>query len=45
MDWALNYHGESGKWKGLMAQVRWATRELYRGQRDYPAIPELTYAK
>src|SRR5919202_706676 len=44
MDWALNYLGESGKWKGLMAQVRWATRELYRGQRDYPALPELTYA-
>ncbi len=44
MDWALNYHGESEQWRGLLSQVRWATRELYRGQRDFPGLPELTYA-
>ncbi len=44
LDWALDYHGEDEQWRGLLPQMRWATRELHRAQRDYPAAPELIYA-
>jgi murein DD-endopeptidase MepM/ murein hydrolase activator NlpD len=44
LDWALNFHGEDEHWRGLLPQVRWATREMYRAQRDFPSAPELNYA-
>jgi murein DD-endopeptidase MepM/ murein hydrolase activator NlpD len=44
LDWALNFRGENGNYRGLMTQVRWAIRELHRAQRDFPAGPELVYS-
>lgn len=44
LDWAVGYHGDAEKWRGLVQQMHWVTTELHRGQRDYPAAPELTYA-
>ena len=41
--WALNYHGEDEKWQGLYNQIRWVTRELRRGSRDYMYATELEF--
>lgn len=43
LDWALNYHGDEGRFRGVIQQTRWAIRELHHAQRDYPEDPELTY--
>ncbi len=43
VDWALGFHGDDGRWRGLIAQTRWAVRELHHAQRDFPERPDLTY--
>lgn len=44
LDWALDFRGDAEQWRGLLPQMRWAIRELYRAQRDYPTLPNLIYA-
>lgn len=42
--WAAGYRGESGRFSGMNAQIRWAVRELFYARRDLPVRPPLTYA-
>lgn len=42
--WAVGYRGESGRFAGMSAQIRWAVREMFYARRDLPARPPLTYA-
>jgi murein DD-endopeptidase MepM/ murein hydrolase activator NlpD len=43
VDWALDFRGDEGRWRGIIAQTRWAVRELHHAQRDFSTGPELTY--
>lgn len=42
--WAVGYRGESQRFAGMNAQIRWAVRELFYARRDLPVRPPLTYA-
>jgi murein DD-endopeptidase MepM/ murein hydrolase activator NlpD len=42
--WAIGFQGDSGNWRGLQGQVRWAVRQLFYARRDYRAYAPLTYA-
>jgi murein DD-endopeptidase MepM/ murein hydrolase activator NlpD len=42
--WAVGYRGESGRFAGMNAQIRWAVRELFYARRDLLVRPPLTYA-
>lgn len=42
--WAAGYRGESGRRRGLQAQVRWAVKEMLYARRDYPQQTPLMYA-
>lgn len=42
--WAVGYAGESGRFAGFGAQLRWATRELFYARRDLPTRPALRFA-
>lgn len=42
--WATGYRGESGRFAGMNAQIRWAVRELFYARRDLSVRPPLTYA-
>ncbi|MEY3990778.1 MAG: hypothetical protein RI985_1859 [Chloroflexota bacterium] len=42
--WAVGYRGESQRFAGMNAQIRWAVRELFYARRDLPRRPPLTYA-
>lgn len=42
--WAVGYRGESGRFAGMNAQIRWAVREIFYARRDLPVRPPLTYA-
>lgn len=42
--WAIGFQGESGRWRGLTAQMRWAVRQMVESKVDYPQYLPLTYA-
>jgi murein DD-endopeptidase MepM/ murein hydrolase activator NlpD len=43
VDWALDFRGDDERWRGIIAQTRWAIRELHHAQRDFTADPQLRY--
>ena len=42
--WAVGYSGDSGKYAGFGAQLRWAAREIFYARRDLPTRPGLHFA-
>lgn len=44
LGWAMGFRGDSGNWRGVQGQIRWAVRQSFYARRDYAQSVPLTYA-